>query len=76
HDLAFLLYDPPSLLLWGFVLVSLVIWGRGTFCGWLCPFGALQEFVALLVKPLRIRQVAVPPRLDRWLRQVKYGLLA
>ncbi|CAO4177347.1 4Fe-4S binding protein [Methylorubrum populi] len=76
HDLAFLLYDPPSLLLWGFVLVSLVIWGRGTFCGWLCPFGALQEFVALLAKPLRIRQVAVPPRLDRWLRQVKYGLLA
>ena len=76
HDLAFLLYDPPSLLLWGFVLVSLVIWGRGTFCGWLCPFGALQEFVALLAKPLRIRQVAVPPWLDRWLRQVKYGLLA
>ncbi len=57
----------------GFVLVSLLIWGRGTFCGWLCPFGALQEFVALLAKPLRFRQVAVPPWLDRWLRQVKYG---
>ncbi|CAO4134566.1 4Fe-4S binding protein [Methylorubrum extorquens] len=76
HDLTFLLYDPPSLLLWAFVIATLVVWGRGTFCGWLCPFGALQEFVAWLAKPLRIRPVAVPPRLDRALRQVKYVLLA
>ena len=76
HDLGFLLYDPPSLLIWGFALASLVVWGRGTFCGWLCPFGALQEFAALLARPLRIRQVTVPPRLDRALRPVKYVLLA
>lgn len=76
HDLTFLLYDPPSLLLWAFVIATLVVWGRGTFCGWLCPFGALQEFVAWLSKPLRIRPVVVPPRLDRALRQVKYVLLA
>ena len=75
-DFGFLLYDPPSLLIWGFVLVTLVVWGRGTFCGWLCPFGALQEFFALLAKPLRIRQVTVPPRLDRALRPVKYAVLA
>lgn len=76
HDLTFLLYDPPSLLLWAFVIASLVVWGRGTFCGWLCPFGAMQEFLALLAKPLRIRPIAVPPRLDQALRQVKYALLA
>lgn len=76
HDLTFLLYDPPSLLLWAFVMATLVIWGRGTFCGWLCPFGALQEFFSYLAKPLRLRQVAVPPRLDRALRQVKYVVLA
>ncbi|QDI82978.1 4Fe-4S binding protein [Methylorubrum populi] len=76
HDLAFLLYDPPSLLLWAFVIATLFVWGRGTFCGWLCPFGALQEFVAWLAKPLRIRQLAVPPRLDRALRQAKYVVLA
>ncbi len=75
-DLGFLLYDPPSLLLWAFALASLVVWGRGTFCGWLCPFGALQEFAALLARPLRIRQISVPPRLDRILRQAKYVLLA
>ena len=76
HDLAFLLYDPPSLLLWAFVVPTLVVWGRGTFCGWLCPFGALQELAGWLARPLRIRQVAVPRRVDRWLRQAKYGLLA
>ncbi|GJE13045.1 hypothetical protein FOHLNKBM_4105 [Methylobacterium longum] len=75
HDLAFLLYDPPSLVLWVFALAALVAWGRGTFCGWLCPFGALQEFVALLARPLRIRQLAVPARLDRALRPVKYVVL-
>ncbi len=76
HDFAFLLYDPPSLVLWAFVLFSLVLWGRGTFCGWLCPFGAMQELVAWLARPLRIRQITVPPALDGPLRKLKYGVLA
>ncbi|MDQ0444931.1 4Fe-4S binding protein [Methylobacterium persicinum] len=80
HDFAFLLYDPPSLVLWAFVLGSLVLWGRGTFCGWLCPFGAMQELIAWLGCPLRIQLVVVPPALDQALRKAKYvvlvGLLA
>jgi len=76
HDFAFLLYDPPSLVLWAFVLASLVLWGRGTFCGWLCPFGAMQELAAWLARPLKVRQLTVPPRLDRHLRKVKYVVLA
>lgn len=75
HDFSFLLYDPPSLLIWGFAIAALVAWGRGTFCGWLCPFGALQEFATMLAKPLRIRQRQVPPALDRALRQLKYVVL-
>ena len=75
RDFSFLLYDPPSLVLWAFVLATLVVWGRGTFCGWLCPFGALQELVAVPTRWLRIPQVAVPRRLDRALRFVKYIVL-
>ncbi|SNB84796.1 Regulator of nitric oxide reductase transcription [Rhodoblastus acidophilus] len=41
----FLLWDPPTLIVAIFGLGGLFIWGRGTFCGWLCPFGSLQEFV-------------------------------
>lgn len=75
-DFGFLLFDPVSLLLWAFVLVSLVIFGRGTFCGWLCPFGAFQEFAAKLGGMLGIRQIKVPYAIDRKLRLLKYVVLA
>jgi NosR/NirI family transcriptional regulator, nitrous oxide reductase regulator len=73
--LAFLLYDPPSLILWFFTLGSLIIWGRGTFCGWLCPFGAMQEFVGDVAKLFKIRQWRIAPRWDVRLRLVKYAAL-
>lgn len=76
RGLGFLLFDPLSLVLWGFVLVSLLPWGRGTFCGWLCPFGAMQELLGQLGKALRLPQVALRRRADRWLKRLKYVVLA
>ena len=74
-DLSFLLYDPVTLLIWSFVLVSLVVWGRGTFCGWLCPFGALQEFLGDLARWLRVPQWRLAEATERRLGWIKYGLL-
>lgn len=62
--------------LWCFVLVSLLVWGRGTFCGWLCPFGALQEFVGKLAQRMRIPQLTIRRGLDARLKLLKYGVLA
>lgn len=75
-DFSFLLYDPISLLLWAYVAVAAIVWGRGTFCGWLCPFGALQEFADVLGRLLRLPLLKLPGRLDGRLVLVKYGVLA
>ncbi|OBY25309.1 4Fe-4S binding protein [Leisingera sp. JC1] len=73
---AFLAYDPFSLLLWGFAILGLVLWGRALFCGWLCPFGALQEFAHHLGRRLGLPRTALPPAWDGRLRYLKYGVLA
>lgn len=73
---AFLLYDPFSLLLWAATIIGFVLWGRGFFCGWLCPFGAMQEFAALLARKLRIRQIPITAAWDNRLKWLKYGVLA
>jgi NosR/NirI family transcriptional regulator, nitrous oxide reductase regulator len=71
----FLLADPMSLLLWAFVIVSLFIWGRGTFCGWLCPFGALQEFISQIGDALKIKKWKLRSATDAKLKYIKYGVL-
>ena len=40
------LFEPLICIIFVFILlISLILLGRGVFCGWLCPFGALQEIV-------------------------------
>ena len=75
RSLSFFLYDPMSTILWVYVLATLVVWGRGTFCGWLCPFGALQEFAATVARLLRIPRRRVPPLADRRFKWIKYVVL-
>ena len=56
----YLLADPLVAILCAFTLVGLFLWGRAVFCGWLCPFGALQELVNNAARWLRIPQLAIP----------------
>lgn len=76
RSLSFYLYDPMTVTLTVFTLLSLLLWGRATFCGWLCPFGALQEFVSQLGRLLKIRPRRLAPETDRRLKWIKYLLLA
>lgn len=73
---AFLLYDPFSLLIWAVAGIGFFLWGRGLFCGWLCPFGALQEFAHHLGRLLRLPRIEPSELWDRRLKSVKYILLA
>jgi len=69
------LIDPLLFVLWSFVALTLLLWGRGVYCGWLCPFGALQELVQQLARRLRIPQLELPEVVHERLWAVKYVVL-
>lgn len=75
NDLSFLLVDPMTVILWIFVGFTLLVWGRGTFCGWLCPFGALQELISLVTRRLGIKPRRLRGSVDRRLKWIKYVVL-
>ncbi|RDW12503.1 NosR/NirI family protein [Paracoccus thiocyanatus] len=68
---AFLL-DPLTFILWFAVAAALLFWGRGAYCGWLCPFGALQELTNQVARKLRVPQWTLPWGLHERLWPVKY----
>ncbi len=74
HDFSWdaFLMDPMVFLLWFSTAAALLFWGRGAYCGWLCPFGALQELTNRLAKLARIPQIQVPWGLHERLWPLKY----
>jgi NosR/NirI family nitrous oxide reductase transcriptional regulator len=76
NGLTVLLGDPLLLVLLVFVVVSFVVWGRGVYCGWLCPFGALQELLAKLARVASVPQWSLSHRAHRMLWPLKYVSLA
>ncbi|MBN1793854.1 MAG: 4Fe-4S binding protein [Candidatus Omnitrophica bacterium] len=56
----------------GFIIILTGFYGR-VYCGYLCPFGALQEIVYAAVPNTKL---IIPRRIDRRLKYIKYSLLA
>src|SRR5438105_2865931 len=70
--IGFYLAEPLIVIIAGYTLVSVVLIGRGVFCGWLCPFGALQELLGQLSRALGMPQWNPPVALERRLWMGKY----
>lgn len=69
------LSDPVLFILWTFTAASILLWGRGVFCGWLCPFGALQELINEAARKLKVRQFELPFAVHERLWAIKYIIL-
>ena len=69
------LTDPVIFILWVFTAASILLWGRGVFCGWLCPFGALQELINEAARKLKIPQYDLPFGVHERLWAIKYIVL-
>jgi len=39
------LMEPYIFLSFVFIILTIFIWGRGVYCGWICPYGALLEIL-------------------------------
>lgn len=42
------------------------------FCGWLCPFGTIQEWIFWSAKKLKIKQYRVPVNIQQYLQISRY----
>ncbi len=71
-DWSYFLMEPLLFVLWGSVATSLLFWGRGAYCGWLCPFGALQELMNRVAKWVKIPQLLLPWSFHERLWALKY----
>lgn len=69
------LMDPLIFILWVFVAVTLLLFGRGVYCGWLCPFGAIQALINKGARYLHAPQIRFPTFVHERLWAVKYIIL-
>ena len=75
---ALFLTDPFIFLFWMFIIATTFFWGRGLFCGWLCPYGALTALAHSLVGRIGLRrfQRQLPLWLHERLKWLKYLVFA
>ena len=71
-EFGFYLAEPLIVMIVIYTAISLVLLGRGVFCGWLCPFGALQELLAQLSRFVGLPQWNPPESVQKYLWLGKY----
>ena len=70
------LSDPFIFLFWIFIIVTVFLFGRGLFCGWMCPFGSLQEAIYKIAEHIGLKrfQTHLPQKWHDRLKWLKYAV--
>lgn len=70
------LSDPFIFLFWVFIIVTVFLFGRGLFCGWMCPFGSLSELLYKIGGKIGLKrwQFELPRPLHDKLKWLKYAI--
>jgi len=67
--------EPSAMIILGAVLLLTLLFSRG-FCGWICPFGSLQEWLGMLGRKIFKKQYNPTGPWERRLRYLKFVILA
>ncbi|MDP7634328.1 MAG: 4Fe-4S binding protein, partial [Candidatus Latescibacteria bacterium] len=59
-EVSIFLSEPFLFVSWIMITITTILWGRGPFCGWICPYGGMLEIVHWL------RNHLVPRRWHHW----------
>lgn len=70
------LSEPLLFVSWIFIVIVTIVWGRGVFCGWICPFGTMTELLNHLGQKLKIPQFELPEKWHKRLRYLRYLIFA
>jgi NosR/NirI family nitrous oxide reductase transcriptional regulator len=70
------LSEPLIFISWIFIAIVSLIWGRGVFCGWVCPYGAMSELAFQISQKLGLEGYELPDRIHLKLRYLRYAILA
>ncbi len=65
--------EPFIFLSFIFIILTILLWGRGVFCGWLCPYGAMLELLNKIYHKLFPKgRFELPERINNKLIYLKY----
>ncbi len=70
------LSDPLLFIFWWFTIATVLVWGRGLFCGWLCPYGSMSELAFRIGGAIGLKrwQFALPMVWHDRLKWIKYAI--
>ena len=71
----FLPFFPSADVIGQKIWLSAIILGV-FFCGWVCPFGAAQEWLNLLARKFKLPQFKMPQKFQKYLQISRYGFYA